>query len=758
MRAAFKLLFSLHSVSLTVGGIILAALLMLLEAPFFDSIELRTYDFRVKSRPVAQPSSAVVLALIDEKSLDTEGRWPWPRSRMAALVDRLSQDGAKVIAFDVGFLEPDENSQLRLIDQFDQKIDALALDNPELRMFIAQRRQYADNDLALANAIKRSSAAVVLGYFFHMQQGNDKDKFVYRLDQNTIDQQLKRISASKYPLVLYENPEMQEHLFLTAYAPESNLDMLTEVAAASGYFTLSADPDGAVRWMPLMIQGGEDLFPPLPVAAAWHYLEKPQLMVKVGSHGVDGIQMGRRFIPTDNRGRLLLNFLGPPQTFPHISISDILQGKTPKGTFNDKIVLIGATATGTSDMRNTPVSAVYPGVEIHATVIDNILTQDFLIKPSWSTIYDLFAILVLGVLMGLVLPRMSAFKGLCFTAGLFALHIVVARWLFVNAGVWINVVYPLLALVTNYTTLTLHDYISEERERKKITGAFGQYVSPVVINEMLKDPARLQLGGEEKVLTVLFSDLQGFTAASERFTPHEMIDLLSDYYARMTEQIFEQEGMLKEYVGDELMAIFGAPVEQQDHAARACAAALAMRDQRAALRAEWAQVGRPPLNARTGVNSGLMLVGNLGSKYRFAYGVLGDHVNLGSRLEGLNKQYKTEILIGENTADLVGNTFLLREVDMVQVVGRQQSVRLYELLAKAGQWLPPEQEKALKSYAAGLQAYRQQYWGDALSLFQESLLLCKGDGPSQVMIERCLMYQESPPPENWDGVYVATSK
>jgi adenylate cyclase len=409
-------------------------------------------------------------------------------------------------------------------------------------------------------------------------------------------------------------------------------------------------------------------------------------------------------------------------------------------------------------MRSTPVSAVYPGVEIHATVIDNILSRNFIIKPSWSTTYDLFAILILGTLVGIFLPRLGAIKGLLFAAGLFTLHILIARWLFINAGVWINIVYPLLALSTNYTAITLHDYISEERERQKIKGAFGHYVSPVVIDEMLKDPSRLQLGGEEKVLTVLFSDLQGFTAASERYTPHEMIGLLSEYYARMTEQIFEHGGMLKEYVGDELMAIFGAPVDQPDHAQRACAAALAMRDQRAALRAEWAQVGRPPLNARTGVNSGLMLVGNLGSKYRFAYGVLGDHVNLGSRLEGLNKQYKTEILIGENTAELVGDAFRMREVDMVRVVGRVQPVRIYELLAKTDGALPLEQEKAYQSYAAGLEAYRQQYWGDALSLFQECLLLAKGDGPAQIMIERCLNYQESPPSENWDGVYEATSK
>ena len=262
----------------------------------------------------------------------------------------------------------------------------------------------------------------------------------------------------------------------------------------------------------------------------------------------------------------------------------------------------------------------------------------------------------------------------------------------------------------------------------------------------------------EKVLTVLFSDLQGFTAASERYTPHEMIELLSEYYARMTEQIFAYQGMLKEYVGDELMAIFGAPIEQPDHAERACAAALAMRAHRNALHAEWAQIGRPPLIARTGINSGLMLAGNLGSKYRLAYGVLGDHVNLGSRLEGLNKVYGTEILIGENTAQLVEQSFLLREIDLVRVVGREQAVRIYELLATSGTSLPSAQEQAFSAYAAGLEAYRQQRWADALGLFEAALALWQGDGPARTMADRCQIYQKTPPPEEWDGVFEALHK
>jgi adenylate cyclase len=338
------------------------------------------------------------------------------------------------------------------------------------------------------------------------------------------------------------------------------------------------------------------------------------------------------------------------------------------------------------------------------------------------------------------------------------LYIALARWLFVYAGTWLNIVYPLLALTTNYTALTAYYYVTEERERQRIKQAFTHYVSPVVIEEMLKDPGRLKLGGEEKVLTVLFSDLQGFTSASERYAPHEMIELLSEYYNRMTEQIFAYQGMLKEYVGDELMAIFGAPIEQVDHAERACAAALAMREQREALSAEWTKIGRPPLIARTGINSGLMLVGNLGSKYRFAYGVLGDHVNLGSRLEGLNKAYGTKILIGENTAQMVEQSFLLREIDMVQVVGRAQAVRIYELLARAGTSLPPEQERAFSFYAAGLKAYRERRWGDALEFFKESLTLWREDGPSRIMAERCQIYQDSPPPEEWEGVFEALHK
>ena len=362
-----KFLFSIHPTFLTLGATLVVVILFLSGVPILDLVELKTYNLRFLSRGPLQPSPAVVMALVDEKSLDTEGRWPWPRSKFAALVDILSHDGARVIGFDIGFLEPDENSQHGSHWRAGHRL---------LGGFI--QRKNTDNDLALANAIKHSSAAVVLGYFFHMNEAD----LGYRIEQQEIDQQLQRISASKYPFIMYKEPATGFVPFFRAYAPKSNLAMFTEAAASSGYFNLGIDQDGVIRWMPLMIQGGEDLFPPLAVLCAWHYLGKPQLMVKVGRYGVERVQMGDRFIPTDEIGQLLINYLGPAKTFPHFSISDILSGKLARGTFTDKIVLVGTTAMGTHDLQPTPLSPLYPGVEIHATVIDNILTQHFLTNPS----------------------------------------------------------------------------------------------------------------------------------------------------------------------------------------------------------------------------------------------------------------------------------------------------------------------------------------------------------------------------------------
>jgi PAS domain S-box-containing protein len=427
MRVRLQFLCALNPASLTLCTILVVVTLCLSGIPVLDLLELKTYDLRLLSRGQVRPLPAVVLAVIDERSLTTEGRWPWPRSKLAALVDMLAHDGARVIGFDMAFLEPDANAQ---------------------------------NDLALANAIRQSSAAVVLGYFFLMRVA-DLD---YWLEPSVIDQQLRQISAAKYPFVLYKGPGAGMVPLLRAYAPKSNLDMFTAATAFSGHLSLRSDQDNVVRWMPLIIQGGEDLFPPLAIWCAWHYLDKPPLTVQVGRYGVEGIQMGRRFIPTDENGQLLINYLGPPHTFPHISISDILGGKLPKGMFADKIVLVGATAVGTHDLLSTPLNSLYPAVEVHATVIENILTQNFLTRPGWSKTYDLFAIIILAGLIGIALPRIGTRTGLLYATGLGVVYLVMARWLFVHVGVWLTIVYPLLALSTNYLGLSFNSMAQKLRQ------------------------------------------------------------------------------------------------------------------------------------------------------------------------------------------------------------------------------------------------------------------------------------------------------
>jgi len=746
--------FSFNRVSLTMYSTLLVVIFFLMGISILDLIELKTYDLRFLSRGVREAHPTIVIATIDEKSVDTEGRWPWPRSKIAQIVDALSRDGAKVIAFDIGFFEPDENTRLDLIEQFEKKMSAQQIKDRDLSDFIADSRIAADNDATLARAVKKSSAVVVLGYFFHMSQKT----LNYRITPEEIDRRLKCIGPSSYPIIIYQDRETGMEPFIKAYAPEVNIDVLSNATTSAGHFNMLPDRDGVVRWIPLTIACGDHIFPSLSIQSAWHYLDQPQLSIKVPIFGVEGIQMGDRLIPTDENGQILINFMGPPRTVRHYSVTDILRGKLDKGTFRDKIVLVGSTAIGLHDLQTTPFGPLFPGVEIHATIIENILNQTFITRPKWTRIYDLLAILVLGILAGIGVSRLNAVKGVLFISGLFILHIVIVHWLFVDFGIWLNLVYPLLALVVAYIAITVFKYFAEERERKRIKGAFSHYVSDTVINEILKDPNKLKLGGEERVVSVLFSDLAGFTTISERTRPRELVSLLNDYFTEMTEQIFTYKGTLAQYVGDEVMAIFGAPVDHAEHAEQACNTALAMRESQERLRRTWAEMGRPLLSARTGVNSGPMLVGNLGSIYRFSYGVLGDNVNLASRLEGINKIYGTEIIIGENTTRLVEGSFVLRELDRVRVKGKDTAISIYELVARLQDPLPDEKIQLLASYAEGLSAYRGQRWQEALSFFEHGQTYWPADQASMVMAARCRTYLEMPPQADWDGVFQMVTK
>jgi len=752
MKKAFKSFFSLNPAPLTILLTLLVLALFVVEVDLFEIVELKTYDFRFLSRGTKAPRPDVVMAVLDEKSLKSEGRWPWPRSKMAKLIEALSRDGAKVIGFDIIFAEPDENSSIQFIRRIEQKMKQYRVENEGVKAFIEESKANADNDLTLAEAIKQSTAKVVLGYFFHMSQ----EELDYELDDKDRDDHLRRISGSRYPIVFLARQDMAIDSFIQAYAPQANLSMLTGATDASGYFNMIPDKDGVIRSMPLAIQCGKDIYSPLSIQSVWNYLGKPPLVVQVSSYGIEGIRMGNLVIPTDEKGHMLINYLGPEKTFPEYSITDILQGKVPKGTFRDKIVLVGTTAVGLYDMRNTPFAAVYPGLEVHATVIDNILEKAFIHKPKWTRIFDALAIVLFALIMGILIPRLSAIKGVVLMSGLFVLYIFVTQWLFTHALLWVNMVYPLLGLVLLYTSLTIYRYLTEERERKKIRGAFSHYVSSSVVNEVLKNPDKLKLGGDMKELTVLFSDIRGFTTISEGLSPEEVHRLINEYLTAMTNIVFKNVGTLDKYMGDAVMAIYGAPVDQPDHAQKACDTALEMMQELKVLNAKWVQEGKPLLDIRIGINTGMMMVGNMGSEQRFEYTVLGDAVNLGSRLEGANKSYLTHILISEFTYDKVKDEFLCMEIDRVRVKGKTRPVKIYQLLGRKD--ASASQVETIRYFHQGLQFYREQKWDRAMEAFKTVRSMDKGLYAARLYMERITGLKSNPPPPDWDGSFTMKEK
>jgi adenylate cyclase len=734
--------------AITAGTIALVLALFALSPVVLETIDLNWLDLRFRARGPIAPGPSVAIAAIDEKALAAEGRWPWPRSRIAALVEALARDGARVIAFDVVFAEAEADPRLPLLGEIDAEVKRLGIDAPPLRRLLDARMAAADPDAALAKALAASPVPVVLGYFFHL----DETSAGGRLAPEEIARRFDAITDSQYPIV-HRDPQLRPGSFIRAYAPQGNLGSLAEAAASSGYFSVASDPDGVVRWLPLVVEGGEDLFPPLSVLAVWQFLGKPTLAVRTNPWGVASVEIGERRVPVDEAGRLFLNYRGGARTFPTHSVADVLAGTLPAGAFRDRIVIVGATATSLGDIRTTPFGPLFPGPEVHANAIDNILAGDFIERPRWSRVFDVAAIVVLGLLVGLVLPRTSALAGAILGAALIGGYVLVAYVLFARARVELNMVYPILVIAATYTFLTLQRYLSEERERRYIKGAFEQYVAPEVIDIMLRDRAEVKLGGEERVLTALFSDLEGFTSFSEHRAPAEVIAVLGEYYGAMTEEVFRIEGTLIEYVGDELYAVFGAPLPQSDHARRACECALAMQARRRALNAEWAKLGRPAIRARTGLNTGNVLVGNVGSKYRLQYGAMGDTVNTASRLEGLNKLYGTEIIVSAHTAALIGDGFRLRELDRVRVKGRTQTLAIHELVGHRGIVLADAVEESHAIYAEGLALYRERAWSAAAERFRACMQVHPDDGASRLMERRCRIYLEHPPSADWGGAF-----
>jgi adenylate cyclase len=750
MKIWLKRFFRINAFRLATLITIICIILYFLKPSFLELMELKVFDLRFLSRGIKKPGSEVVIATIDEKSLDELGRWPWPRTIIARLVDKLHSCKVKTIGFDIVFPEPDENSTLRGVLAVKKKVKEFDINNPQFTRFLASMEKGADTDRLLTDVIKRSQN-VVLGYFFHTTQEEVKS-----LQKDILEKRINDILPSEYTMVKFLSKEARTVPLIKAVAAESNISQLSSAASSSGYFNIFTDDDGTVRWIPLVIRCQDSYFAPLSLQVLKHYLDSSPLSIRIADFGVESIRLGDITIPTDEQGKMLINYRGYPRTFPFYSITDILHDRIPKDALKDKIVLVGATAIGIYDIRITPFAGSFPGLEIHANVIDNILRGDFLIRPAWLKVFDLLAILLIGIILGVFIPRVTALTGLIVSFSLLAVYLFIDRYLFQNLNVWLSIVYPLINLFTVYTGITVYRYVTEEREKKKIKGAFQQYVTEAVVNEMLKNPDKLQLGGEKKELTVLFSDIRGFTTISEQMTPEGLVKFLNEYLTVMTDLVFKYNGLLDKYMGDAIMAVFGAPLDQKDHALKACLTALEMMEELKKLRDKWEKQGMPALNIGIGINSGPMVVGNMGSERRFDYTVMGDNVNLGSRLEGLNKQYGTNVIVSEFTMNQISDGLIVRELDLVRVKGKEQAVKIYELMGRGN----PTHELStfLEHYQAGVQGYRCREWDKGIEALQKALDLMPEDYPARMYLNRCIELKANPPDECWDCIYTLTTK
>ena len=606
----------------------------------------------------------------------------------------------------------------------------------------------AKDDADLRDAIKETGN-VILGYFLR------DDSLVAPKAPELAQIRKSKISAIRY-LDSGDFSSLDKINLVSFPSVEPNIAEIGRGAVGHALFNIIQDVDGACRIAKLAYRYKDDIFPALSVEAVRRYTGS-DVMLNVGPYGmVDSMSIGEKTVPLNETGGLNINFYGPGGTFTTYPAVDVIKKRIPKGTFKDKIVFIGVTEKAVYDIRVTPVDSLYPGAEVHPTLVANILQARYLIRDVRTQALELLFVILLPLILSFLLYRMKHTFVSLLVFSLFALFVAgMDFYLFSFFGLVLSVTYPLLAISLAYLSIEAYRNLVVERKSKFYRKAFSTYVPPQLVAEIIKDPARLKLGGEKRTITVLFSDIRGFTTLAERMPPDELVSMLNEYLTPMTEIVFKEEGTLDKYIGDAIMAIFNAPLELKDHPARACTVALNMARKVPELNKKWAKMGRPPIAIGVGLNTGEAVVGNMGAELRFDYTAIGDAVNLASRLEGQTKTYGVDIIASEHIYRACKDSFIFRDIDYIKVKGKEEASGVFHLMGFKG-----EEDKILLAglFKDALVSYRKGDFNIAKAAFEDILSKYPDDGPSAVYIGRCDEYIEIPPPSDWDGIYVAKTK
>ncbi|MFC1749997.1 CHASE2 domain-containing protein [Pseudomonadota bacterium] len=703
---------------------------------FMLRIEGVVYDFRYNATlpDVKAVDERIVIVSLDEKSLAEEGHWPWPRDKVAWMTDVIMESGAVVVGFDILFAEPQANSAEVIKQKLNKESDKLLVDR------LGDLYSEFDYDNILADSFRGRD--VVLGYTFHNQEA----------------EQLRSLPPA---LATQDDLDWDINFIKSMPSYTASLPVLTDAAAATAFLTTFRDPDGILRRTPLIIRHDDSLYASfaLEIAKTYFLLDEVEISTSlVGAQQVpDMISLGSIHIPVDEFGQAVIPYRGASPAFPYISASDVLSKNFSPTAFNNKIVIVGATALALGDVVATPVQSIYPGVEVHASLLSGILDAQFPEKPSWATGVNLVVTAVLGGALALLMPWLSpvllVVVGGVVTGGLVGVN----TWFWHEQNLVFQVVAPMI-LVLVLTIMNLaYGFLIEAKQRRQLKNVFGQYIPPQLVDIMSQTPDQsLSMESESRELTVLFADIRNFTAISEMLEPHELKVLLNQFFSHMTRQIFQHKGTIDKYVGDMVMAFWGAPVNHGPHAQPAVLAAIDMLARVEKLKPELNAQGLPEISIGIGLNTGVMSVGDMGCEYRRAYTVIGDSVNLASRLENLTKYYGVGIVISEFTlAKLDG--IICRKLDRVQVKGKTSGVEVYEPICRERE-LSTSLKLELQQHNMALEHYWNQCWDEAQDIFE----VLNDEHPNteiySLYLSRIKEIRHRDLGEDWDGVYERRGK
>ena len=704
-----------------------------------DRLDAIIYDTRLRWTMPGGVDRRIAIVDIDEKSLAKLGHWPWGRDKLAALVNELFDHyHISVLGFDVVFAEPDDSSGLA-------SLDALAKtqlkDSSSFQRTFKTLRPQLDYDARFAKAL--SGRPVVLGFVLSNNPGAN--------------------SGTLPAPVLAAGTFAGRDIDVERYSSyDANLAEFQKNAAGAGHFNPLVDSDGVIRRLPMIEEYRGRYYQSLSLAVVRALLGEPRLVPVFPDGGSDlerfalHTSQGILSIPVDENAAALIPFRGPQGSFPYYSAADVLAGRTPLDELRGRIVLVGTTAPGLNDQRSTPVGDTYAGVETHANMIAGMLEGGLKEKPPYVRGADVIQLMLVAVVMVFLLPLLSPLR-----ATLAAL-VVAGALVGINLSLWryadlaLPLATALVLAISLYALDMAWGYFVESRTKRQFANLFGQYVPPELVEEMSRDPESYSMAGRRAELTVLFSDVRGFTTISEGLQPEQLAQLMNEYLGAMTEVIRRERGTLDKYIGDAIMAFWGAPVADPEHARRAVVAALEMQRRLTEVNRALVAKGWPELKIGIGVNTGPMTVGDMGSPVRKAYTVMGDTVNLGARLEGITKQYGVGIIVGEATRNLLQREFVFRELDRVRVKGKAEPVGIYEPLGPVGGFDQALMEE-IESWDRVLGYYRAQDWNRAEQILQE-LSLGGERYLYQLYLKRIAQYREAPPGEGWDGVTTFETK